>query len=149
MRQDDDTVSQPKARFHTRSHKKALYSTTAWYQTGLRGLGCLSMHSQVQAAHYVKSDDVDKDMIKRYIYIYVAFWYRAMHQMDAFAHKSTGGLQEKWEIITYLTICAFEIHRGLGLAFEVCRMRNYFVRPRICTAVKASHTAGPKSMEPL
>ena len=71
MRQDDDTVSQPKARFHTRSHKKALYSTTAWYQTGLRGLGCLSMHSQVQAAHYVKSDDVDKDMIKRYIYIYI------------------------------------------------------------------------------
>lgn len=69
MRQDDDTVSQPKACFHTRSHKKALYSTTAWYQTGLRGLGCLSMHSQVQAAHYVKSDDVDKDMIKIYIYI--------------------------------------------------------------------------------
>lgn len=71
MRQDDDTVSQPKACFHTRSHKKALYSTTAWYQTGLRGLGCLSMHSQVQAAHYVKSDDVDKDMIKIYIYMWL------------------------------------------------------------------------------
>ena len=59
MRQDDDAVFQPKASLHIRLHKKASYSTAAWYQTRLRGLDCLPMQSQVQAAHYIKSDDVD------------------------------------------------------------------------------------------
>ena len=49
------------------------------------------MHSQVPAAHYVKSDDADNEMEKIRCLL-----------ISTFVRNSTDGLQENYEIIIYL-----------------------------------------------